>query len=106
MTQQQVWQWALEHQWIFWVLLSLAINLALSKRTVAGWVAFVEGYPRLASAVRLLRALGIDPIKAAEAVIGIVTGRARVPVAFAAPVPTATPVIPPPPREPVITERD
>ena len=100
MTQQQVWQWLVEHQWILWVLLSLAINLALSKRTVAGWVAFVETYPRAASLVRLLRALGIDPIKAAEALIGIVTGRARIPASM-----TATPIIPAPPRVPTITER-
>lgn len=50
-----------------WVALSLAINLLLRWRKAEHWVAWAEGVPVLATTIRWVRALGVDPKAAIEA---------------------------------------
>ena len=70
--------WLDAHQLYAWIGLSIIINFALRARSPEQWIAWCDGYPRAASVIRLLRALGVDPVQAIEAVRAIVTGKARV----------------------------
>ncbi len=63
---------------MWWIAGSIAINLALRARTTAQWIDWCDRYPRLASVIRLLRAIGVDPVKLVEAGIAVVNGKARV----------------------------
>ena len=100
---------------LLWPISSAILVLLLRAHTPEEWVALGERSPRAQGAIRLLRALGVDPVKALAAIRQIVSGRApavatRVADAIssvqASPVPTAPqPVeedrdVPPaPPRE-------
>ncbi len=72
------WQWIAAHPLYAWIALSIVINLLLRLRSTEQWVELCEKSPRIASIIRLLRAVGIDPVKALEAGIATVNGKARV----------------------------
>jgi hypothetical protein len=61
---------------ILWPAASAVLVVLLRARTPEQWVALGEQRPRLQGAIRLLRALGVDPVKAIAALSQIVTGRA------------------------------
>ena len=44
-----------------WPALSALLNIVLRARTAEQWAFMCEEMPRLAAALRLLRALGVDP---------------------------------------------
>jgi len=73
-----VWQFCCAHEIVFWIAASLVINLALRARSTEQWIARCDKYPRLASVIRLLRAIGVDPVKLVESGIAVVNGKARV----------------------------
>lgn len=60
-----------------WPVLSAVLIVVVRTRTPEQWVALGEHSPRLQGAVRLLRALGLDPVRALDALAVIVTGRVR-----------------------------
>lgn len=61
---------------VSWPFVSALLIVALRSRTPEAWVALAERSPRLHGVIRLLRAIGLDPVKALSAVGQIVTGRA------------------------------
>ncbi len=61
---------------VLWPVASAILVLLLRARTPEAWVALGERSPRVQGAIRLLRALGVDPVKAVAAVVQIVSGRA------------------------------
>jgi len=61
---------------VLWPVASAILVLLLRARTPEAWVALGERSPRAQGAIRLLRALGVDPVKAVAAVVQIATGRA------------------------------
>jgi len=92
---------------ILWPVSSAILIVLLRSRTPEAWVALGEKRPRIQGAIRLVRALGVDPVKALAAAQQIVTGRAparslaiadAVRETVAPPEPAARePSIPPPP---------
>ena len=71
--------WERHSYWLIplvWLVLSALLNMALRKRTAEQWVSFAESRPRSAALVRLLRALGLDPVKAVLALKHLVNGKA------------------------------
>lgn len=59
-----------------WPFISAVLIVLVRARTPEQWVALGERSPRTQGAIRLLRAIGLDPVKALSAVQQIVTGRA------------------------------
>lgn len=59
--------WILEHPYIFAYAASAAINAALRFKSAEDWVKFGEKWPTVATAIRVSRALGVDPVKAINA---------------------------------------
>jgi hypothetical protein len=64
------------HWPLVWPILSALLVLVLRARTPEAWVALGERHPRVQGAIRLLRALGLDPVKAVSALVQVLTGRA------------------------------
>ena len=60
-----------------WPALSALLNIVLRARTAEQWAFMCEEMPRLAAALRLLRALGVDPVKAVRSVQELVAGGAK-----------------------------
>lgn len=96
MTTNDLMNWARENLALLWPILSALLVMMLRSRTPEAWVALGERSPRLQGVIRLLRALGLDPVKAFAALVQIVT--ARVPTA-----PIALPQQPPAPPTPTTT---
>lgn len=76
MTVHTALAWAREHWSLAWPVVSAVLVLVLRSRTPEEWIALGERSPRAQGAIRLVRALGLDPIKALAALSQIVTGRA------------------------------
>ena len=81
MTAAEVLKWVSENKTIsmvtLWPILSGIINVATRYQSVEEWVKFAESKPRLAHLVKLIRGLGLDPIKVTQALIGFISGRAH-----------------------------
>lgn len=45
------------------------LNLLLRFKTVEQWVEFGEKYPRLQNIIRVLRAIGLDPVKLVKSIL-------------------------------------
>ena len=60
-----------------WPALSALLNVVLRARTAEQWAFMCEEMPRLAAALRLLRALGVDPVKAVRSVQELVAGGSK-----------------------------
>jgi hypothetical protein len=106
----------LQSAWTFYLAHAAAIHLAvpivcgalytviqvmLRLAPLASWVAIAEKSPRVASFVRLLGALGIQPLPALQALIDMLRGQASpgtVASAAALEVSSAKPLISPPPK--------
>lgn len=91
MTMSLMMAWASEHLAVLWPILSALLVLVLRSRTPEDWVALGERSPRLQGVIRLVRALGLDPVKAVSALVQIVTARAPAPPAAPTAAPPAAP---------------
>jgi len=60
-----------------WPALSALLNIVLRARTAEQWAFMCEEMPRLAAGIRLLRALGVDPVKAVRSVQELVAGGSK-----------------------------
>ena len=60
-----------------WPALSALLNIVLRARTAEQWAFMCAEMPRLAAALRLLRALGVDPVKAVRSVQELVAGGSK-----------------------------
>ena len=67
--------WFGVHWEIAWPILSAVLVTLMRSKTPEEWVALGERNPRWHGAINLVRALGVDPVKASRAVGQIVTGR-------------------------------
>jgi len=76
MTAHQILEWLYAHAVALWPVVSALLIIALRARTPEEWIAMGERSPRVQGVVRLLRAIGLDPVKALAALGQIVTGRA------------------------------
>jgi hypothetical protein len=65
-----------------WPVVSAVANAVLRWKTDEEWVAFGERSPKLASLVRLLRATGLDPVKAMAAIRALFAPRPGPPQAL------------------------
>lgn len=61
---------------VAWLLLSALFNVLTRFKTPEKWVEFGENYPRVQNVIRLMRALGIDPVKAIKSLGDFLTGKA------------------------------
>lgn len=59
---------------VIWPTLSAILNMVLRRKTAEEWVVFAESRPRTAGFIRLLRAIGLDPIKGFQALKEVVRG--------------------------------
>jgi hypothetical protein len=57
-----------------WPIVSGVINVVLRTRTPEEWVELNDRSPRLAAFTRLLRAIGVDPVKMVKAIGDMVSG--------------------------------
>lgn len=70
----------LEHPYILAYVASAAINTALRFKSAEEWVKFGNRWPAVAAVIRVSRALGVDPVKAINAVRSLLQERAKEPV--------------------------
>jgi len=70
-----------EHQELVWAItwfaLTVIFNFATRFKTPEQWVEFGERNPRAQSFIRLMRAVGIDPVKAIKALGAFISGKAQ-----------------------------
>jgi predicted secreted protein len=52
---------------VWWPILSAILNVALRTRTPEEWVERCERFPRFAAFTRLVRSVGLDPVKMVQA---------------------------------------
>lgn len=72
--------WAKHGIWLIplgWFVLSMVLNVAFRKKSPEAWVEYAKQYPRIASIIRLVSAVGIDPAKALLALKAIATSKAK-----------------------------
>ena len=70
--------WTEAHWGVAVWILSAVLVLLLRKRTPEEWVALGERSPRWQGVIRLLRGVGLDPVKVLSAIIQIITGKVPV----------------------------
>jgi len=66
------------YTWILatlWFVLTAVFNLATRFKTPEKWVEFGETNPRSQNLIRLVRALGLDPVKAIKALGAFLSGK-------------------------------
>ena len=57
-----------------WPIVSAVLNVILRTRTPEQWVERCEKQPRLAAPTRLVRSVGLDPVKMVQALGELVAG--------------------------------
>ena len=65
---------SIEHVAIAWPIVSAVLNVILRTRTPEEWVERCEKQPRLAAFTRLVRSVGLDPVKMVKAIGELVAG--------------------------------
>lgn len=65
---------SIEHVAIAWPIVSAVLNVILRTRTPEQWVERCEKYPRFAALTRLVRSVGLDPVKMVQALGELVAG--------------------------------
>lgn len=65
---------SIEHVAIAWPIVSAVLNVILRTRTPEQWVERCERYPRFAALTRLVRSVGLDPVKMVQALGELVAG--------------------------------
>ena len=58
-----------------WPIVSAVLNVILRTRTPEQWVERCEKYPRFAALTRLVRSVGLDPVKMVQALGELVAGK-------------------------------
>ena len=58
-----------------WPIVSAVLNVILRARTPEEWVERCEKQPRLAAFTRLVRSVGLDPVKMVKALGELVAGK-------------------------------
>lgn len=58
-----------------WPIVSAVLNVILRTRTPEEWVERCEKYPRFAAFTRLVRSVGLDPVKMVQALGELVAGK-------------------------------
>ena len=58
-----------------WPIVSAVLNVILRTRTPEEWVERCEKYPRFAAFTRLVRSVGLDPVKMVKAIGELVAGK-------------------------------
>lgn len=58
-----------------WPIVSAVLNVILRTRTPEEWVERCEKYPRFAAFTRLVRSVGLDPVKMVKALGELVAGK-------------------------------
>lgn len=66
---------SIEHVAIAWPIVSAVLNVILRTRTPEEWVDRCEKYPRFAALTRLVRSVGLDPVKMVQALGELVAGK-------------------------------
>lgn len=66
---------SIEHVALAWPIVSAALNVVLRTRTPEEWVERCERYPRFAAFTRLVRSVGLDPVKMVQALGELVVGK-------------------------------
>ena len=66
---------SIEHVAIAWPIVSAVLNVILRTRTPEEWVERCEKQPRLAAFTRLVRSIGLDPVKMVKALGELVAGK-------------------------------
>lgn len=66
---------SIEHVAIAWPIVSAVLNVILRTRTPEQWVERCEKQPRLAAFTRLVRSVGLDPVKMVQALGELVAGK-------------------------------
>ena len=59
---------------LVWPVVSAILNVLLRTRTPEQWVERCEKQPRLAALTRLVRSVGLDPVKMVQALGELVAG--------------------------------
>lgn len=57
-----------------WPVVSATLNVVLRTRTPEEWVKRCEERPRLAALTRLVRSVGLDPVKMVQAIAELAAG--------------------------------
>lgn len=65
---------SIEHVAIAWPIVSAVLNVLLRTRTPEEWIERCDRYPRLAALTRLVRSIGLDPVKMVQALGELVAG--------------------------------
>ncbi len=65
---------SIEHVAIAWPIVSAVLNVLLRTRTPEEWVERCDRYPRFAALTRLVRSVGLDPVKMVQALGELVAG--------------------------------
>lgn len=60
-----------------WFVVTATINYLMRTRTAEQWEALAQKNPRYAALARMLRAVGVDPVKLIESAVDIVRGEAQ-----------------------------
>lgn len=66
---------SIEHVALAWPIVSAVLNVILRTRTPEEWVERCEKYPRFAAFTRLVRSVGLDPVKMVKALGELVAGK-------------------------------
>jgi hypothetical protein len=66
---------SIEHVAIAWPIVSAVLNVLLRTRTPEEWVERCDRYPRFAALTRLVRSVGLDPVKMVKAIGELVAGK-------------------------------
>jgi len=65
---------SIEHLAIAWPIVSAVLNVVLRTRTPEQWVERCERYPRFAALTRLVRSIGLDPVKMVQSIAELSAG--------------------------------
>lgn len=62
---------------VIWLVVTGIVNFAMRKKTPEEWEVLAEKNPRYAAFARMLRAIGLDPVKLIVAFVDFVRGHAK-----------------------------
>ena len=60
---------------LWWPVVSAVVNVILRTRTPEQWVERCERYPRFAAFTRLMRSVGVDPVKMVQSIGELTEGK-------------------------------
>lgn len=60
-----------------WMVITAAINALLRARTAEEWEQLAQTNPRYAAFARMLRSLGVDPVKLLQSLVDFIRGQSQ-----------------------------